>query len=236
MGKDEQPELIITVQIEGPNCTVALEGELDLSSTSRLERALNELPPDADGQVLLDLEGLSFSDAAGLAAIERAARALGNRLIVCGPRPNVREVIELTHMDQRVPVEDHAAAEVSDIPGGNLAYVRLLCQAFQKGGAEELVKIVPKDVRWRPLGVDRDLTTPEFLDYWESQPAVSLTPALMTAVGEDVLVTWNVGNGRPRPSWSICRFRERELVEAVSFDREADAIAALRRERDRSAP
>ena len=228
MGRGEQTELIIGIHFDGLNHRVVLEGELDLASAPRLERALNELGPDVNGQLLLDLERLSFSDAAGLAAIERAARTLGTRLVVCGPRPSVREIIALTNMDQRVQVEEQGAREVSDIPAGNVAYVRQLWEAFEKGGVEHLIKIAPQDARWRPLGSDRELGTPELREYFTSQSCASLTLDLVTTVGDDVLVTWGVTGGPPRAIWSLFRFHERQLVEAVSFDSEPEAIAALR--------
>ncbi|HTX31383.1 MAG TPA: STAS domain-containing protein [Solirubrobacteraceae bacterium] len=228
MGRGDRTELIISIHFDGLNTRVALEGELDLASAPRLERALNELTPGVNGHLLLDLEGLTFSDGAGLAAIERAAQELGSRLIVCGPRPRVREIIALTRLDERVQVEEQGAREISDIPAGNVAYVRRLWEAFEKGGGEHVVKIAPENTRWKPLGAAKPLRTSELQDYLDSRPAFSLTPDLVTTVGHDVLVTWGVRDGKLTTMWSLFRFHERQLVEALSFDSEPEAIAALR--------
>lgn len=228
MARGDQTELIISIHFDGLNHRVVLEGELDLASAPRLERALQELAPSVDGHLLLDLGSLSFSDAAGLTAIERAARTLGGRLVVCGPRRPVREIMELTRMDERVQLEEDGAREVSDIPAGNAAYVRRLWEAYERGGPEQVVRIVPEDVRWKPPGADRELCTCELLEYFRSRSAASLVLDLVTTVGEDVLVTWRVRDAAPRALWSLFRFHERRLVTVVSFDSEPEAIAALR--------
>jgi anti-sigma B factor antagonist len=228
MGRDEQTELVISVRFDGLNHAVLLEGELDLGSAPRLEHVINDLAPSVAGYVLLDLEGVSFTDAAGLTAIERAAQVLAGRLVVCGPGPRVREIIELTRLNERIQVEEQGALEVSDIPAGNVAYVRRLCEAFVKGGAEHLVELVPDDVTWKPLGAAKKLRTSELLEHLSSQPTCSLTPGLVTSVGDDVLVTWEVKAGEPEVMWSLFLFHQRRLVDAVSFDSEPKAIAALR--------
>jgi anti-sigma B factor antagonist len=236
MAGDDRTELIISIHFDGLNHRVALEGELDLASAPRLERALTELDPAVDGHLLLDLEDLTFTDGAGLAAIERAARELGSRLIVCGPRPRVREIISLTQLDERVRVEEQGAREISDIPAGNVAYVRRLWEAFENGGGEHMVKIAPENTRWKPIGSAKSLRSSELQDYLESRPAFTLTPSLVTTVGHDVLVTWEVKDGSVTTMWSLFRFHERELLEAESFDSEPEAIAALRLFDRRSEP
>jgi anti-sigma B factor antagonist len=228
MGRGEHTELIISTRFDGLNHTVVLEGELDMATAPRLEAALTGLAPHGEGLVLLDLENLSFSDALGLAAIERAARALRGRLIICGPRAPVRGIIELTRMDERVEVKDQGAAEVSDIAGANIAYVRRLWEAYEKGGGEGLVAITEDDVRWRPLGATSFFPTSELLDFWSSRPPPPVSLGDMNAVGHDVLVTWRLEDRDPGEMWSLHRFQERRLLEVVSFDSETEVIAALR--------
>jgi anti-sigma B factor antagonist len=227
MGRGEQTQLVISVHFDGVNHTVLLEGELDLATAPRLESALKGLAPAGDGLVLLDLECLSFTDAVGLAAIERAAQALGGRLIVCGPRPSIRGILQLTHMDERVEIKDESAAEVSDIGGGNVAYIRQLWDAYEKGGPEQIVGLA-EDVSWEPPGAAGSLRTVELLRFCDSRPGMRVIPEAIDAVGHDVLVTWRVENGSVGRMWSLCCFDERRLVKVVSFDNEPEAIAALR--------
>lgn len=239
MYRGEQSDrLVVGLDRGGSDVTVTLVGELDIATAPLLERAVAELSDAAS--VVLDMRGVTFSDAAGLRAIGQCGRILGSRLIVCGSQPPVRKIIHVTHLDDHVHVEDDVPPEAadtpeSDTPGSNVAYVHKLWEAFMRGGAEQFANLVPSDVRWKSLWSDGQVLrgTKELLEFWNSRGSLRITLDTLTAVGDDVLVTWRLDEEQPKQIWSLYRFEGRRLVEAVSFDREADAIAALQLSRRR---
>lgn len=81
---------------------VRLSGELDAHTSGQLRSLLNELLLAGQGNLVLDLSGLSFLDSAGLAALLSAAKGTrrgGGRLLLSGPAPGVRRVMALTGID-----------------------------------------------------------------------------------------------------------------------------------------
>ncbi len=77
---------------------VKLRGELDLSTVPQLEACLEGLGAD-DGDVRLDLSGLSFCDSSGISAMVTASKRVskrGGHLSIVSPQPAVRSVLEIT--------------------------------------------------------------------------------------------------------------------------------------------
>ena len=81
---------------------VELEGELDLSTSSRLAGELDALA-GADRRIVLDLRRLQFMDSSGLAVIlrnyQRAKDGGYDLVVVRGPEP-VDRVFRLTRTDE----------------------------------------------------------------------------------------------------------------------------------------
>lgn len=96
----------ITTARMGDSYVVCVEGELDLSDCPRLERALQKAEASDATRILLDLEKLTFIDAAGLSVLvmarHRSARN-GDRLRVTLGRGNVAEMFHLTALDTVLP-------------------------------------------------------------------------------------------------------------------------------------
>jgi anti-sigma B factor antagonist len=63
----------LTVARDGDATRLTLRGELDLGTAAQLERALAE----ANGDVLLDLRGLTFMDSTGVRVLLEAADEAG---------------------------------------------------------------------------------------------------------------------------------------------------------------
>jgi anti-anti-sigma factor len=86
------------------NCRVTLRGELDLGTAERLERAL----ANADGEILLDLRGLTFMDSTGVRVLLEAAEGAAGRLRILAPlNGDARTTIEETGIAPLLPlVED----------------------------------------------------------------------------------------------------------------------------------
>ena len=98
--------LTIRVRREQGYAIVAVAGEVDIATVTRLRESLFELA--ASGRTLVvDLDQVSFIDSAGLAALVGAARraaAHGASLQVVCARPRTRQLFRLTGLDGPVPL------------------------------------------------------------------------------------------------------------------------------------
>jgi anti-anti-sigma factor len=92
---------------------VALRGELDLSTVSKVQEELDRVEADGAPLVVLDLKNLSFLDSTGLRAVitaaERAKEAGRRFVVVRGPDP-VQRVFSITRLDDRLEMVDDLSA------------------------------------------------------------------------------------------------------------------------------
>ena len=96
----------ISTAREDNTYAIRIEGELDLFECPRLEHALREGEASHATRILLDLEELTFVDAAGLSVLVMAWRrsmSNGNRLRVTRGRDNVAYMLHLTALDTVLP-------------------------------------------------------------------------------------------------------------------------------------
>ena len=137
--------LTIRVRREQGYAIVAVAGEVDIATVTRLRERLFELA--ASGRTLVvDLDQVSFIDSAGLAALVGAARraaAHGASMQVVCARPRTRQLFRLTGLDgpARLPLAGGrtggpTAAPVPGAgmlhppqPGARLAMWRAPCRA-----------------------------------------------------------------------------------------------------------
>jgi anti-anti-sigma factor len=90
---------------------VALQGELDLLTVSKVAEVLDGLEPRADGvrHVVLDLRGLTFMDVVGLKELIRQnefARSNHHNLAVVRGSPAIQRVLELTGVENLLVLVD----------------------------------------------------------------------------------------------------------------------------------
>ena len=90
---------------------VALRGELDLFTVSKVAEVLDGLEPRADGvrHIVLDLRGLSFMDVTGLKELMRQnefARSNRHNLAVVRGTDAIRRVLELTGVEEMLVLVD----------------------------------------------------------------------------------------------------------------------------------
>jgi anti-sigma B factor antagonist len=91
----------LTVAREEGATRLTLRGELDLGTAAQLERAL----ADANGDVLLDLRGLTFMDSTGVRVLLEAAEAGGPGLRMMLPASgDARVTIDQSGIEQLLPV------------------------------------------------------------------------------------------------------------------------------------
>jgi anti-sigma B factor antagonist len=102
MGK----ALTIRARHEPGYVLVTVKGEVDIATVAKLRERLFEFA--ASGQPLIvDLDGVSFIDSAGLAALVGAAKraaAHGGRLQVVSARRQTRQLLRLTGLDSQIPL------------------------------------------------------------------------------------------------------------------------------------
>jgi anti-anti-sigma factor len=96
--------------------TLALHGELDISSAPQVEQALSELEATNPPVLVIDLRNLEFMDSTGLRTVVSAdarARDQGRRLaVVRGPDP-VDRIFSVTRLDERLQMIDEPQAALA---------------------------------------------------------------------------------------------------------------------------
>lgn len=120
------PTLDIRPGLTGPANSVdsapdilALVGEMDIATTSVLRERLNAALSATTGphrQLIIDLSGVSFCDASGLALLVgtyRRARIAGVSLRLAGPQPQMMKVLRLTGLDRGLTVYPTLAAAIA---------------------------------------------------------------------------------------------------------------------------
>jgi stage II sporulation protein AA (anti-sigma F factor antagonist) len=90
----------IKQETTGANVLVLIpEGRLDSNTVAEAESDLLARIEPGDRRVVLDLAGLDYISSAGLRLVLLAAKRLkqaGGRLALCGLRPQIREVFEIS--------------------------------------------------------------------------------------------------------------------------------------------
>lgn len=92
---------MLTIAGDAGPSTLRLGGELDLAESERvIERATQAIPPRGD--LVLDLEEVSFIDSSGAAALVVVAGRLpvGGHLILRAPTSQVRRVLDLLRIEE----------------------------------------------------------------------------------------------------------------------------------------
>jgi anti-sigma B factor antagonist len=88
-------------------CVVTLTGELDVASSSRLRRFVQDLPASRKRYVVVDLALLSFCDAAGIGTLVHVYGELTNRaagvVFIYPKKKSVRMLFEITGVTNHVP-------------------------------------------------------------------------------------------------------------------------------------
>jgi anti-anti-sigma factor len=73
-----------------------VSGEVDLSSMDQFRQAMESLATHGSTPLVVDAEGLTFMDSAGLAVLLQAAGRNGGTLVMRNPQRIVRRLIEST--------------------------------------------------------------------------------------------------------------------------------------------
>jgi anti-sigma B factor antagonist len=91
-------------------------GELDVDAAPSLLAAVVEQLEAGATEVVLDLSGVSFIDSSGLGALVgcwRRVKNAGATLIMANPGEDVRMTLEITGLDQILPIANEPASRYS---------------------------------------------------------------------------------------------------------------------------
>ncbi len=98
---------------------VTVAGEIDISTAPRLDDQLVTILASGGRHLIVDLDPVSFIDAAGLRVLSLAARqaaASGGSLHLVCARPRTRRLLAITGLDRRIPVAQTLAEAQGALP------------------------------------------------------------------------------------------------------------------------
>jgi anti-sigma B factor antagonist len=101
---------------------VAVSGEIDLATASEFRSVLVDAVAGGQGDLVVDLSEVTFMDSTGLGAMVSARRRLtlrGASMRLVSPAGGVRRILDVTKLDQVIPIHDTVDAAVLD--GGRSA-------------------------------------------------------------------------------------------------------------------
>jgi anti-anti-sigma factor len=93
--------------IDGNITRIGLDGRLDIDGTRAIDQQFSYLTTTRQGRFAVDLSRVSFIASIGIRMLLTAARAQTNRggkLVLVGPDPMGRKVLETAGVDQLVPI------------------------------------------------------------------------------------------------------------------------------------
>jgi anti-anti-sigma factor len=105
-----------------PDGTIVLEGELDAFGAEAIEAALSELSAGSDAVV--DVSGVSFIDSAALRVFVRhrdRLQSAGTHLLLRQPPTAVRRLLQLSNLEEVLPVDAGSADRSVDATQGDVS-------------------------------------------------------------------------------------------------------------------
>jgi anti-sigma B factor antagonist len=118
--EDLQPLRITTARFGADAYVVALAGELDIGTSEAFERELDALLEGDAKRLVVDLLGITFLGAVGLALLTSAAkraRTRGGECVVVSDDPRILRVFEITGLDRVVRIERSLMEAVQQLAG-----------------------------------------------------------------------------------------------------------------------
>ncbi len=106
------PFEVRTVSVGG-EVTVAIRGEVDISTAAQLWEHLAVAIPRATHRLVLDLGDTAFIDSIGLGVFVRAFKRLryqGAEFVLRSPRPTARRILKITGLDRVMTIDGAAAS------------------------------------------------------------------------------------------------------------------------------
>lgn len=108
----DEVEDALEIQIEGGerdgDCVITVIGELDPHTAPELGDAVNGALEEGSSRILVDLAGVRFIDSSGLRVIiagHQRCESTGSALILRNPSEAATRLLQITGLDQHIPVE-----------------------------------------------------------------------------------------------------------------------------------
>jgi anti-sigma B factor antagonist len=104
----EDSPLQILVGHRAAHAYVVLSGELDGATAPFLVRTLVEVNETLDGDLVLDINQLSFIDSTGLSVFvsqQKQLHARGKKLVIYAPTPLARRLFQITGLEDVLTIE-----------------------------------------------------------------------------------------------------------------------------------
>jgi anti-sigma B factor antagonist len=98
---DSATPLSVITKRNGDTICLEVNGDIDMTTADTFRAAMVTALGEPVDHVIVDLEGVRFMDSSGIAALVHAhdrSASFGSTLRVINCRPNVREVMEITHV------------------------------------------------------------------------------------------------------------------------------------------
>lgn len=95
----------VRVEVSGPTEAplVTVTGELDVATSPRLRRELDDAVDAGARDVRVDLSRVGFMDSSGLGAlmaVHHRLQGIDGRITIVGATPPVRKILEITALDE----------------------------------------------------------------------------------------------------------------------------------------
>ena len=107
-------DLVVQVEERDGWAVARASGDLDLTTAPRLREQLVRVVVEGQPRVVLDLQAVDFVDSTGLGVIVgllKRTRSQGGDLRLVSTRTGLRQILELTALDQALPL----AATVQEV-------------------------------------------------------------------------------------------------------------------------
>ena len=112
-------ELRFSIEPHGASVVVSVQGELDVTSSQRLDDRLSDAAAASD-QVILDMSEVDFMDTTALAVIVthwRHATDEGGRFLLAGARYRYTKALWITGLADRMPMYDTVEEALAALAG-----------------------------------------------------------------------------------------------------------------------
>ena len=99
--------MISTTQLDSRTIHVTVTGRLDLENTQELKQVLMAAGEQGASYIMMSMDRLEFMDSSGLSALVsglKTARKAGGELFLIAPSASVSELLELTLLNQVIPI------------------------------------------------------------------------------------------------------------------------------------
>ncbi|TDD88840.1 STAS domain-containing protein [Actinomadura rubrisoli] len=103
---------------------VAVHGELDIATAPFLRERLHTVLEDPGPLVVLDLSGVTFCDASGLALLvgaRRRAQSRGAAVVLAAPRPHLEKMLHVTGLHRAFTIRSTVGGALLSGPSGRSA-------------------------------------------------------------------------------------------------------------------